>query len=101
MTEDPHQHANQQHGPHHGPHYWMYETSGTLRPAIFAYLHDQPLVQEHIGAIRAYLRQWVASPVWGDGETVQALRRGVESLTSRAAIDGWLEFALEEGIDPL
>jgi hypothetical protein len=84
-----------------GPHYWMYETSGALRPAVMAYLHDDALTPEHIGAIRAYLRQWVFSPVWGESEGVQALRVGVDSLTSREAIDDWLELALEEGIDPL
>lgn len=79
--------------------FWMHETSGVLRPAVEAYLKGQPMSDEHIAAMRAYLRQWMAGP-W-EGETVDALRAGVDQLTSRQAIRDWLRQAEVEGIDPL
>jgi hypothetical protein len=39
------------------PGYWMYETSGVLRPAVEAYLAGGPLSEAHIAALCAYLRQ--------------------------------------------
>lgn len=46
------------------PGYWMNETSGVLRPAIEAYLAGGPLAAEHVGAMRAYLRQWIFATAW-------------------------------------
>jgi hypothetical protein len=71
--------------------HWTSEKSGALRPAVRAYLKDEPLTREHIALLRAYLRQWMAFP-WGGGET-QALRAQVEDLTTRAEIERWLERA--------
>jgi hypothetical protein len=81
------------------PGYWMYETSGVLRPAIKAYLNRQPMTDAQIGAMRAYLRQWAAGPWLSPG--IEALRAKVDGLMSRVAIDDWLDAALAEGIDPL
>ena len=61
------------------PFYWMYETSEVLRPAIEA----------QIAAMRAYLRQWIAAPWKGPG--IDALRQRIDDLTSREAIESWLE----------
>jgi hypothetical protein len=36
------------------PGYWMYETSGVLRPAIENYLNNRPMSPENIAAMRAY-----------------------------------------------
>jgi hypothetical protein len=81
------------------PGFWMYETSGVLRPAVEAYLNRQPMTDAQIGAMRAYLRQWAAGPWFGPG--IEALRAKIDGLMSRAAIDDWLDDALAEGIDPL
>ena len=54
---------------------------------------------EHIAAMRAYLRQWMAAPWQGPG--IEALRAGIDDLTTKNAIHDWLLAALEEGIDPL
>jgi hypothetical protein len=78
----------------------MYETSGALRPAIVAYLQGEPMSDEMIAAMRAYLRQWIAAPVWA-GPEIDALRAAVDGLTSRQAIRRWLDIALDENIDPL
>jgi hypothetical protein len=81
------------------PGYWMYETSGVLRPAVFAYIDREPMTPEQVAAMRAYLRQWIAAPAWIG--RVDALRAAVDSLTSREAIEDWLDRAMAIGIDPL
>jgi hypothetical protein len=82
------------------PGYWMYETTGALRPAIEAYLlTDLPMTVEHIGAFRAYLRQWMDAP-W-KGPDVPALRLQINDIDSREAIEAWLDRALDSAIDPL
>lgn len=83
------------------PGYWMHETTGVLRPAIEAYLHQRPLTGEHIAALRAYLRQWIFAPVWCEDTEIGALRGRIDGLTSRAAIAAWLDAADDIGIDPL
>jgi hypothetical protein len=83
------------------PGYWMFETSGVLRPAIEAYLHDEPLTPEQVAALRAYLRQWIDAPHWGGGDDLEELRRRIDGLTSRTAIHAWLGRAEQLGIDPL
>jgi len=83
-----------------GPGYWMSETSGVLRPAVEAYLTQEPMTDEMIAAMRAYLRQWIMAPVWV-GPQIDALRAGIDRLTTRPAISRWLDIALDENIDPL
>jgi hypothetical protein len=80
------------------PGYWMNETSGVLRPAVEAYLLGEPMSEAQIAAMRAYLRQWVAG-FFGAGAADLASR--VDKLTSREAIEDWLDDATEIGIDPL
>jgi len=82
------------------PGYWMRETSGVLRPAVEAYLGggDSELTEAHCAALRAYLRQWMAAPFMGDG--IDLLRARVDTLTSRAQINQWVNDALDLGIDP-
>jgi hypothetical protein len=77
----------------------MYETTGVLRPAVEAYLTAAELTPERIAALRAYFRQWMAAP-W-QGPEIDRLRADVGGLMSRAAIDRWLELAMEQGLDPL
>lgn len=81
--------------------YWIYETTGVLRPAVEAYLRREHLDDGDISALRAYLRQWIFAPVWGIDVGLFALRARIDSLTSREAIDRWLDDALKIGIDPL
>ncbi len=83
-----------------GPGYWQNETSGVLRPAVEAYLRGGPLTAMQIATMRAYLRQWIAAPVW-TGPGIEKLRADIERLTDRKAINAWLDRAEQEGIDPL
>ena len=84
---------------HFAPGYWMHESTGVLRPAVAHYLNNEPMTRADIAAMRAYLRQWMSGP-WR-GEELEALRAGLDRLTSREAIDDWIELAAELGIDPL
>lgn len=79
------------------PGYWKDETSGVLRPAVEAYLSGSEMSDEQIAAMRAYLRQWIASG-WGNADH---LRAKVGDLQTRRQIDRWLANALRVGIDPL
>ena len=80
------------------PGYWMHETTGVLRPAVEAYLSGGPMPPEQIAALRAYLRQWISDPVW---EGADELRARIDGLSDRAAIERWLDDALDIGIDAL
>ncbi len=82
-----------------GPGFWIYETTGALRPAIETYLKGESMSEPHIAAMRAYLRQWIAGP-WAS-ERLEELRARINQLTTHAAIKAWLDDAMEEGIDPL
>jgi hypothetical protein len=93
-----------------GPGYWMYETSGVLRPAMEAYLqHKELLSDEQIATLRAYFRQWIDSSVWDNNPHIDAdscawlamMRLRVDKLTTREAIDSWLADASDAGMDPL
>jgi hypothetical protein len=95
------------------PKYWMYETGGKLVPAMERYLKGEPAEPDDVNLIRAYLRQWIDSPVWDDGVdlgipadpiegvTLDDLRRKVREIRTRLDIDVWLADALDLAIDPL
>jgi hypothetical protein len=82
------------------PGYWIYETSGALRPAIVHYLNRDVLSDAEIAVIRAYLRQWIMADGWLD-DAVEELRAEIDSLGSRSAIERWLGRAEAVGIDPI
>lgn len=81
------------------PGYWMYESTGVLRPVIEKYLGRETLTRSDIGVMRAYLRQWINGPWLGDD--IEALRAAISELSTREQIDAWLDQALDLGIDPL
>jgi hypothetical protein len=91
------------------PGYWMHETSGVLRPAVEAYLRDEPMTEAQIAAMRAYLRQWIGSPVWDQNPYADAIERAwlagmrlaCDALLSREAIALWIDLVTEKGMDPL
>lgn len=82
------------------PHFWRNETSGLLAPVVEKYLRGENMDSREIGTMRAYLRQWIMSPVW-KGPEISGLRDMIESLNSKAQIDRWLLRAMDAGIDPL
>ena len=90
------------------PKYWMNETSGVLEPAVQAYLKGWPLSVLQIGVLRAYLRQWIQSPVWDmnphiteESRTQLAqLRSSVEMIRTRQDVETWTALSQEMCIDP-
>lgn len=83
------------------PGYWPNETTGVLRPAVEAYLlTEAELSRDQLGALRAYFRQWLASPLWR-GREVEALRAGIDGIRDRPTVSAWLREAEAAGIDPL
>lgn len=95
--------------PQPAPGYWMDETGGKLRPAIARYLDGADLSADDIALIRAYLRQWIDSPVWDDNPhlvdsgraELARLRELARVLTNRESIHAWLALAVDFGVDPL
>ena len=88
----------------HAPKYWMYETGGKLVPAMQRFIEGRPAEPDDINLIRAYLAQWINSPLWDGGpyaETLDDLRIKVHELHNRHQVDIWLDLALDLGIDPL
>ena len=88
------------------PRYWMQESSGVLHPVIEAYLNGDELDAAQVATMRAYLRQWVMSPVWdanpfAEGGELDVLRALVDTMRTRKDVDNWLQQAMEMGIDPL
>jgi hypothetical protein len=85
----------------------MNETSGALRPVIEAYLFGKPMSEPQILLMQAYLRQWIGASAYDEhaGAAERAwlaeMRARVDQLTSREAIDRWLDDAMEQNIDPL
>ena len=83
------------------PKYWRYETGGELAPAIEAYLVGKPLTIRQIALIRAYLYQWIKSPVWGPSAELEALRLQVSTIKTGDDVRRAIHAGLEIGIDPL
>ena len=82
------------------PKYWRTETSGVLIPLMETYLAGEPLDQKQVITMRAYLRQWIYSPVW-IGQKIDTLRRRIDLIETNKDVRDWLELALDAGIDPL
>lgn len=90
------------------PKYWKHETTGRLRPVIEAYYDGRQLTAIGCALLRAYLDQWIQSPVW-DLPPIEAyyraelakLRRSVRALKTGLDIREWLSAANRIGIEPL
>lgn len=92
------------------PGYWMHETGEELIPAVRRYLDGkEPLSGRDVALLRAYLVQWIESPVWDQNPhlddagraELQSLREAAGKLANRRAIDEWVEVATDWGMDPL
>jgi hypothetical protein len=83
------------------PKFWMDEIGGALQEIVPAFLMEEPLTQEEIDLMRAYLWQWVKSPVWAPSGCLESLRLQVAAITSREDIDRAIGAAVDLGMDPL
>jgi hypothetical protein len=92
------------------PKFWRHETGGLLAPAMERFLLHKRAKPGDTDLIRAYLQQWIDSPVWqmnpagSDYETHRALtelRQSAHSIHTRDDVRRWVAEALDLGIDPL
>jgi hypothetical protein len=79
----------------------MHETSGVLRQPVAALLHGDPLSDHDIGLLRAYLWQWVKSPVWAPSGMLEALRLRVAAIRNQEDVRACVAAAVEMGMEPL
>lgn len=75
--------------------------AGVLAPVVKAYLAGEPLTIRQIALMRAYLYQWVASPVWGPSGALEALRLRVAAIETADHVRAAIRAGLDIGIDPL
>ena len=91
------------------PGYWMDETAGWLIPAMRRFLEEGELSARDLELIRAYIQQWIDSPVWDQNPAqtlsgraeLKTLRHLAHALTDRRSIADWLGRAEDQGLDPL
>ena len=83
------------------PKFWMHESSGVLEPVVIAYLHDEELDVAQVKLMKAYLWQWVKSPVWGPSGTLETLRLRVAAIETYEDLGQAIHLATELGMDPL
>ena len=97
------------------PRYWRHETGGALRVAVENYLNNRLKTVRDVVLMRAYLCQWIDSPVWEMNPhlteggpaalaalaALNALRLRARRIQTVADIHRWIHDALAEGHDPL
>ena len=84
------------------PKYWTFEPP-ELSVAVHAYIAGEDLTVRDLLLMRAYLRQWVDSPVWGDEglQWLAELRERVRAIASRDDIAQALSIMTARRMDPL
>ena len=91
------------------PKYWMYEEGDQLKPAIVAFINGERLTVRQVAFMRAYLRQWIESPVWemnptateDDRTELAAIRDRVRRISSDSDIGRCVTMMVDAGMDPL
>jgi hypothetical protein len=90
------------------PGYWMYESSGVLGPVVRAYLLGDELDAVQMKLMKAYLSQWVNSPVWDQNphpdtglEELRSLRVRVAAINNEAELNQAIQVMTDMGMDPL
>ena len=83
------------------PKYWMYEASGARAPVVTKYLNNKPLDSAEVKYFKAYLWQWVKSPVWAPSGLLEAVRLRVAAIETVQDIAAALAAMDELCMDPL
>ena len=91
------------------PKYWRNETGGALRIAVENFLNNRLMTVRDMALMRAYLSQWIDSPVWEMNPSLDAkgraslafLRLRARRIQTVEDIHRWIADALAEGHDPL
>jgi hypothetical protein len=81
---------------------WTFEPS-ELSVAVHAYMAGEDLTVRDVALMRAYLKQWVDSPVWGDEglQWLAELRQRVRAIASPDDITQALSIMTAYRMDPL
>jgi hypothetical protein len=84
------------------PKYWTFEPP-ELSVAVQAYTAGKDLTVRDVLLMRAYLKQWVDSPAWGDEglQWLAELRERVRAIASRDDIAQALSIMTALRMDPL
>jgi hypothetical protein len=90
------------------PKYWTFEPP-ELSVAVHAYLAGKDLTVRDVALMRAYLKQWVDSPVWegypdetdGGRQWLAELRQRVRAIASPDDIAQALSIMTARRMDPL
>jgi hypothetical protein len=85
------------------------ETGGRLGQAMVRFINQTAPAPGDADLIRAYLAQWIGSPVWDKNpyagfegrQTLERLRASVGQLKGRTDFDWFIEELVELGMDPL
>jgi hypothetical protein len=83
------------------PKYWAYETGGELRAVVRLYLKGGVLIPSQVQLMKAYVWQWVSSPVWKGGGMVECLRLRVATIETQHDLAEAIAHAEALGMDPL
>ena len=91
------------------PKYWRNETGGALRIAVENYLNRQVMTVRDVALMRAYLCQWIESPVWELNPSLDVrgraslafLRLRARRILTVQDIHRWIADATAQGHDPL
>lgn len=89
--------------------YWMNETSGKLREAVFALTRTwngdcNQLSPKHLKILKKYFALWINYPGWkrsGHEQEFDRLSLQLKSIATIEQLNQWLENARDIGIDPL
>lgn len=91
-----------------GPLRWADEQSGILPSAVLAYFGSatgdgKPATPNDVEIVRAYAQYYINAPCWEMGgmeEEFARLRESIKTVASEYELAGWLNLALDIGIDP-
>jgi hypothetical protein len=83
------------------PKYWRKETSRELARVVTRYLNGNTLKEAEVYLMRAYLWQWVKSPVWAPSGVLKALRLRVAAIAGTIDLEEAIGAMVELGMNPL
>jgi hypothetical protein len=85
----------------YAPKFWRRETNRELARVVTRYLNGYPLKEAEVYLMRAYLWQWVKSPVWAPSGALKALRLRVAAIAGATDVAAAIEVMVELGMNPL
>ena len=81
------------------PKYWRREPGRELARGVTRYLNGYTLTEAEVYLMRAYLWQWVKSPVWAPSGALKALRLRVAAIANTADVRRAIGTIVKHGMD--